>query len=66
MSEETKEEVTASISMQTDVSYIKRAVDDIKLDLRAQGQRLDALTERVVVVEESVKQAHSRIEELRQ
>jgi hypothetical protein len=50
--------------LKTDVEYIKRGVDDIRLDMRAQGQKLDGLAERVTRVEESAKQAHKRIDRL--
>ncbi|MGE6576253.1 hypothetical protein ACQKFM_15155 [Paenibacillus xylanexedens] len=45
-----------------DVDYIKRGVDDIRLEQRVQAQRVDALSERVTRVEESAKQAHKRID----
>lgn len=45
-----------------DMDYIKRGVDDIRLEQRAQGQRIDALSERVTRVEESAKQAHRRLD----
>ena len=44
-----------------DVDYLKRGVDDIRLEQRAQGQKFDALSERVTRVEESTKQAHHRL-----
>ena len=45
-----------------DVEYIKRGVDDIRVDMRLQGQRVDGLSERVTRVEESAKQAHRRLD----
>jgi len=47
-----------------DVDYLKRGVDDIRLEQRAQGQKFDALSERVTRVEESTKQAHHRLNRL--
>ncbi len=47
--------------LRADVEYIKRGVDDIRADVRAQGQRMDMLAERVTRVEESVKEAHKWI-----
>ncbi|WP_426251383.1 hypothetical protein [Paenibacillus pabuli] len=44
------------------MDYIKRGVDDIRLEQRAQAQRVDVLSERVTRVEESAKQAHKRID----
>lgn len=59
-----QEDAGASTMLHADVEYIKRGVDDIRIEQRAQGQQLDALTERVVRVEESAKQAHKRIDRL--
>ncbi|MGG4096218.1 hypothetical protein [Paenibacillus lautus] len=64
--DEVASEATADASLQTDVSYIKRGIDDIKVDVRIQGQRMDGLTERLIRVEESTKQAHKRIDELKE
>ncbi len=47
-----------------DVEYIKRGVDDIKVDVRVQGQRMDGFAERLTRVEESAKQAHKRLDKL--
>ncbi|MCA4756340.1 hypothetical protein [Mycolicibacterium fortuitum] len=62
--DEVAREATADASLQTDVSYIKRGIDDIKVDVRIQGQRMDGLTERIIRVEESSKQAHKRLDRL--
>ncbi|MFU1798704.1 hypothetical protein ACM1RC_33030 [Paenibacillus azoreducens] len=62
--EEVAKEAEAGATLQTDVEYIKRGVDDIKVDLRMQGQRVDGLSERVTRVEESTKQAHKRLDKL--
>src|SRR5690625_4082068 len=50
--------------LQADMEYIKRGVDDVRIEQRAHGQRFDALAERVTRVEESSKQAHHRIDRL--
>lgn len=46
------------------VDYIARGVDDLRVEIRLQGQRYDILAERVTRVEESAKQAHKRIDRL--
>ncbi|MFD3261845.1 hypothetical protein ACE3MQ_24915 [Paenibacillus lentus] len=51
-------------ALRQDVEYIKRGVDDIKVDMRIQNQRVDGISERVTRVEESAKQAHKRIDRL--
>jgi FtsZ-interacting cell division protein ZipA len=60
--QEVKQEAGAGASLRLDMDYIKRGVDDIRLEQRAHGKRLDELTERVTRVEESSKQAHKRID----
>lgn len=54
-----------NMSLKTDMEYIKRGVDDIRVDVRMQGQRVDGLAERVTRVEESAKQAHKRLDDLK-
>lgn len=51
-------------ALRQDVEYIKRGVDDIRVDVRMQGQRLETVSERVTRVEESTKQAHKRLDRL--
>jgi len=58
------QEASVGAALQTDVEYIKRGVDDIKIDVRMQGQRVDGLSERVTRIEESTKQAHKRLDRL--
>lgn len=50
--------------LRSDIGYIKRAVDDIRLDQRAQEKRINEINERVIRIEESTKQAHKRIDQL--
>lgn len=57
-----REEAGAGAVLHTDVEYIKRGVDDIKVEIRVQGQKIDTLAERVTRVEESAKQAHKRLD----
>ena len=61
---EVREEAVNSASLQFDVDYIKRGVDDMRLEQKDQGRRFDALSERVTRVEESAKQAHHRLNRL--
>lgn len=60
-----KDETSQETTMKVDMEYLKRGVDDIRTQMREQNQRYDQLVERVVRVEESTKQAHKRIEELK-
>ena len=51
-------------TLKTDMEYIKCGIDEIKKDMRMQGQRMDNLAERLVRVEESAKRANERIDKL--
>jgi hypothetical protein len=62
--QEIREEAGTGAALHTDVDYIKRGVDDIRLEQRAHGLKIDGLTERVTRVEESAKQAHKRIDRM--
>ncbi|MEK4881415.1 MULTISPECIES: hypothetical protein [Paenibacillus] len=62
--QEVAQEAGNGAVLRTDVEYIKRGVDDIRADVRVQGQRTDALAERVTRVEESAKQAHKRLDKI--
>lgn len=50
--------------LRASVKYIRDGVDDLRVEIRSQGQRYDMLAERVTRVEESTKQAHRRIDRL--
>ncbi|WP_338842000.1 hypothetical protein [Paenibacillus glucanolyticus] len=64
--DEVASEATADASLQTDVSYIKTGILDIRVDLRDLGRRMDDFSERLTRVEESAKQAHKRIDEMKE
>jgi len=50
--------------LRASVNYIRQAVDEMRVEMRSQGQRYDMLAERLTRVEESAKQAHKRIDRL--
>ena len=52
-------------ALHADINYIKRGVEDIRIDQKAQEKRHSELSERVTRVEESTKQAHKRIDEIK-
>lgn len=62
---EIKADSGASGELRADINYIRRGVEDIRIDMKAQEKRHSELTERVTRVEESTKQAHHRINELK-
>ncbi|HOV68939.1 MAG TPA: hypothetical protein PLZ84_01295 [Clostridia bacterium] len=50
--------------LRTDVSYIVRSVDDIKLEQRQLTKKVEEYSERLIRVEECAKSAHKRIDRL--
>lgn len=61
-SKEIKSDGRESAEFKAELGYIRRGVDDIKIDLRANDKQLQAFGERLTRVEESSKQAHKRID----
>ncbi|MGQ8823691.1 hypothetical protein COJ93_19100 [Bacillus anthracis] len=53
-----------SAEMKAELGYIRKGVDDIRIDLKASEKQMIALGERVTRVEESSKQAHKRLDNL--
>lgn len=62
--QEVAQEAGTDASLKTDMTYIKRGIDNIQVDLRLQGQRMDGLSERITRLEESSKQAHKRLDRM--
>ena len=58
------QESTVAALQRADVEYIKRGVDDMKIEQKLQRQQFEAVSERLTRVEESAKQAHKRIDRL--
>lgn len=59
------EQGQSSGTLMSDVGYIKAGVDDLKRDNREMRKDFNDLSERVTRVEESAKQAHKRIDEIK-
>ena len=61
------QDVSSSAAMdeqtRTDMRYLIRGVDDIRVDIRAMRNEISDVDRRVVAVNESVKSAHKRIDE---
>jgi hypothetical protein len=62
--QDTAQDAGKDAVLRADMDYIKRGIEDIKLEQRAQVQRYDMLAERVTRLEESGKQAHKRLDKL--
>lgn len=63
-SKEIKSDGRESAELKAELGYIRRGVDDIKIDIRANEKQMVAFGERLTRVEESSKQAHKRIDKL--
>ncbi|WP_244873108.1 hypothetical protein [Paenibacillus albilobatus] len=59
---DTKEEARSDAMARADIEYIKRGIEDIKHEQRAQGKRFDELAERVTRLEESQKSMQKRVD----
>lgn len=62
--QDTVAEASKDAEIMSSVDYIKRGIDEVRLEQKDQGRRFDALAERVTRVEESAKQAHHRLSRL--
>ncbi len=58
----TKSDTKENAELKAGLDYIRKGVDDIRIDLRANEKQMNVLSERVTRVEESNKQAHKRID----
>lgn len=58
------ESATERANLTADVRYIRNSVDDIKLENKSIQQDIRNMNERLVVVEQSTKSAHNRIDEV--
>ena len=51
--------------LRADVGYLVRGVDEIRLEQKSASNKIDQIGERVTRVEESIKSAHKRIDEMK-
>lgn len=59
-----KTDTQESAELKAELGYIRKGVDDIRIDLKANEKNIAHLGERVTRVEESSKQAHKRIDHI--
>jgi hypothetical protein len=55
-------EAAKDATLQADMAYLKRGVDDMNVKIDLHGQRYDKLSETVIRMDESIKSAHKRID----
>jgi septal ring factor EnvC (AmiA/AmiB activator) len=61
---EVRSDASESAVIKTKLDNISRGVESIQIDIKANEKRVSDLSERVIRVEESSKQAHKRIDKL--
>ncbi|MCO0600628.1 hypothetical protein NGI46_25145 [Peribacillus butanolivorans] len=59
-----KSDATESAIIRTKLDNIGQSVDSIRIDFKASDQRWTALSETVIRIDESTKQAHKRIDQI--
>lgn len=59
-----KRNVETESVLKTDIEYIKRRTDDVLFEQKELNKNFNVLSERVTRVEESLKQADSRLDKL--
>lgn len=57
-----KSDTQENAELKAELGYIRRGVDNIQIDLKANEKQIIVLGERITRVEESSKQAHKRID----
>jgi len=62
--QDTFQDAGREAKLQTDMEYIKRGVDDTRIEVKTQGKKFDEFSERLTRAEESVKQAHKRLDRI--
>jgi len=60
--EDTKEDTKSHTELKTKLDYIGRGIDEIRIDMKAQENRVTDLAGAVIRVEEIAKSAHKRID----
>jgi peptidoglycan hydrolase CwlO-like protein len=61
---DTSESAVARATLTADIKYIRSSVDDIRLDNKALQKDIGELKTQLVIVEQSVKSAHKRIDDM--
>ena len=62
--QDTTASATERATMTADIRYIRQSVDDIKLENKSTQKDVAECMKRLIIVEESAKSAHKRIDEI--
>lgn len=58
-----KEDTTSNTRLEAKLDYVSKGVDDIRLDIRDQGRKIEGMNDRLIRCEESTKSLHHRLDE---
>lgn len=61
-----KENTEQNVSVRQEIKYISKGIEDIKFDTRSLTSSMTNINERLIRAEESIKSAHTKIDEIRQ
>ncbi len=61
---EVKKDIEHTTSVREEIKYISKGIEDIKFDTRSLTASLTNMNERLTRAEESIKSAHSRIDQI--
>lgn len=64
IAKDTKEEVSEITKATEELKHVSNGINDIKLDIREMNRNMSNTNEKVIRLEESVKQAHKRLDSL--
>jgi hypothetical protein len=59
-----RNDASESAVIRTKLDTISSGIDNIRIDIKANERRLSELTERVIRIDESTKQAHKRLDKM--
>jgi hypothetical protein len=62
--QDAKDEGGSIARVEAKLDYVGKGVDDIRLDIRDQGRKIETVQDRLTRVEESTKSAHKRLDGL--
>lgn len=62
---DTSSDATERATMSADLRYIRQSIDEIKLENKAIQRDIEDLKTRVVVIEQSTKRAHERLDDIK-
>lgn len=62
---DTSADATERATMSADLRYIRQSIDEIKLENKSIQKDIEELKTRVVVIEQSTKRAHERLDDIK-